>query len=169
MSKGSVSYEQLTQSALTMNNELLPSNLINYKNPTSCHFLNDRIKPQKVTTTFIQNVQQKWRNLTVRCEMQSNYTIQLFYTVVKIVVRQIAHRKTYKHKNSNYQIHTIQHNKTQNDIHVSPWYIITKYISLTWYASKELPLIESIKQDMKFHSYIIYSILQNNKIIINIH
>jgi spore coat protein U-like protein len=30
-----------------------------------------------VTTTFVQNVQQKWRNLTVRCEMQSNYTIQL--------------------------------------------------------------------------------------------
>jgi hypothetical protein len=59
MSQGSVSYEQLIQSALTMNDELLPNNLINYKNPTSCHFLNDRIKPQKVTTTFIQNVQQK--------------------------------------------------------------------------------------------------------------
>jgi len=59
MSQGSVSYGQLIQSALTMNNELLPSNLINYKNPTSCHFLNDRIKPQKVTTTFIQNVQRK--------------------------------------------------------------------------------------------------------------
>jgi hypothetical protein len=59
MSQCSVSYEQLIQSALTMNNKWLPSNLINYKNPTSCHFLNERIKLQKVTTAFIQNVQQK--------------------------------------------------------------------------------------------------------------
>jgi len=90
--------------------------------------------------------------------MQSNYTIQLsksiqnnqlFCTTVKIVVHQIAHRKTYKHKHSNNQIHTIQHIKTQNDIEVSPGYSITR----------ELPLIKSIKQDMKFHSYIIYSIL----------
>jgi len=54
MSQGSVRYEQLIQSALTMNKELLPSNLINNKNPTSCHFLNDIVKPQQVTTTFMQ-------------------------------------------------------------------------------------------------------------------
>ena len=75
------------------------------------------------------------------------------------MVHQIAHRQTYKHKNANYQIHTIQHNKTQNDIQVSPGYNITR----------ELPLIKSIKQDMKFHSYIIYSILPDNKIMITIH
>jgi hypothetical protein len=71
--------------------------------------------------------------------------------------------------NMKYQSHTIQNNKTQNDIHVSSGYRITKYISQTWYASKKLPLIESIKQDMKLHSYIICIILQNNKIMINIH
>ena len=72
--------------------------------------------------------------------MQSNYTIQLsksiqnnqlFYSAVNIMVRQIAHHKTYKHRNSNYQIHTIQHSKTQNNVQVSPEYSITKHISLT--------------------------------------
>jgi hypothetical protein len=75
---------------------------------------------------------------------------------VKIVVHQIAHRETYKHKNSNYQIHTFQHSKAQNDIQVSPGYSITK----------ELPLIESIKQDMETLYTVFY---HNNKIMITIH
>jgi hypothetical protein len=87
------------------------------------------------------------------------------------MVRQIAHHKTYKHRNSNYQIHTIQHSKTQNNVQVSPEYSITKHISLTWYASNEYPsdwinktlITIMIWYDMKFHSYIIYSILQSNQ------
>jgi hypothetical protein len=41
------------------------------------------------------------------------------------MIRQIAHHKTYKHRNSNYQIHTIQHSKTMYE-----WNFISYHIMM---------------------------------------